>query len=259
MPRPLKALISPRALSLLTMLQLSRRAPAIFAATLALLSFTHAPLGHAAQIDVILGGASVIGTECVNGKVVEGASMAVGPNQTLYVKTAASTKLRRNVLGAAWGQDDKIKFKDLVVNSVLQQVQPIFNYGNGKDETALFGRAGEAEFSIPQGQGRYQMLYTSGNAATDLGTMYTAESVYVDGGWGDYYSCEPPLPESPGRPVIEEVVAGIKARWFTLMSPLGRAVLLSNINIQCAPAKIPENARLKKDLSPRAMARRRFW
>ncbi|MCH1596750.1 MAG: BspA family leucine-rich repeat surface protein, partial [Pseudomonadales bacterium] len=203
------------------MLQLSRRAPAIFAATLALLSFTHAPMGQAAQIDVILGGASVIGTECVNGKVEVGESMAVGPNQTLYVKTASSTKLRRNVLGAAWGQDDKIKFKDLVGNSVLQQVQSIFNYGNGEDETALFGRAGEAEFSIPQGQGRYQMLYTSGNAATDLGTMYTAESVYVDGKWGDYYSCEPPLPESPGRPVIEEVVAGDQSALVYLDEPAG--------------------------------------
>ncbi|MGB1959304.1 MAG: hypothetical protein ACPHP8_09190, partial [Luminiphilus sp.] len=137
------------------MLQLSRRAPAIFAATLALLSFTHAPLGHAAQIDVILGGASVIGTECVNGKVVEvpsTSSIPYGPNQTLYVKTASSTKLTKNE-ATRWEASDQIKFYDMVTNSVLSQGQPIINYtNNGLFDPALFGRAGESSFNIPQGQ-----------------------------------------------------------------------------------------------------------
>ena len=200
--------------------QPSRLRPPVIAATLALLSFTHAPLGHAAQIDVISGGASVIGTECVNGKVVEvpsTSSIPYGPNQTLYVKTASSTKLTKNE-ATRWEASDQIKFYDMVTNSVLSQGQPIINYtNNGLFDPALFGRAGESSINIPQGQGRYQMRYISG-AFTVLGTMYTATLDTFDLS----YDCTPPVTATPPTaPVIDDVVAADQSALVSVQEPAG--------------------------------------
>ena len=71
-------------------------------------------------IEAIASGGTVIGTECVNGKVDEifnsGANPTLipyGPDQTLYVKTVSATKLKR-ASGYKWTAESTIDSKDKI-------------------------------------------------------------------------------------------------------------------------------------------------
>ena len=86
-------------------------------------------------IEAIMGGGIVIGTECVNGRVDEILSsgpnptpISYGPDQTLYVKTAGTTRLRRGpgINGMlALPSTSKTRFSSLISRPATQRAARI--------------------------------------------------------------------------------------------------------------------------------------
>ena len=170
----------------------------VLAPCVALLSFAATP-SHAQAvttpiIDAIMGGGTVIGTECVNGKVdVLGTHDAIpyGPDQTLYVKTSGKTRLRKYA-GYTWvnGSGDLNKDKVSFVSLATGQPEGVAHYlvgGTAANEVAEFGTSSGGTASVITGQGTHQMQFVSQTSGTiTLGTMYTAEA---SGGYPTEYSC----------------------------------------------------------------------
>ena len=175
-----------------------------------------APFAHSAQIEAIMGGGIVLGTECVNGIVQEnlyGSSaefVDFGPDVPLYVKTSGKTRLKRTS-DALFADDDRIKFynvQDNFLNGVFHYRDP--NTGNDSKRVAIFGKAGGAgDQNVPQGQGVYQLRYYPRNAApwTELGLLFTVTPNH------DFtHSCIGPDPtpedQAPDAPTITALVPG---------------------------------------------------
>ena len=193
--------------------QLGTRIALAMALTVAALQ---APFAHSAQIEAIMGGGIVLGTECANGIVQENlySSSAefvdFGPDVPLYVQTSGKTRLKRTS-DAFFADDDRIKFynvQDNFLNGVVHYRDP--NTGNDNGRLALFGKAGGAgDENVPQGQGAYQLRYYPRNAApwTELGILYTVTPN------ADFsYSCTGPDPtpedQTPDAPTITDLVPG---------------------------------------------------
>ena len=169
-------------------------------------------------IDAIMGGGTVIGTECVNGKVAElGANEAIpfGPDQTLYVKTSGTTRLRKYA-GYTWvngegdGNKDKVNF--IILDSDPPKAEGVAHYLSGLtavNDVAEFGTSAGGPAAVIQGQGTHQMQFVSQTDGTiTLGTMYTAEA---SGGYPVEYSCIPAgllPPDKPTNVVAEAHASG---------------------------------------------------
>ncbi|MFL2501996.1 MAG: hypothetical protein ACJ0Q1_03650 [Luminiphilus sp.] len=179
-----------------------------------LVAALQAPFAHPAQIEAIMGGGIVLGTECANGIVQEnlyGSSaefVDFGPNVRLYAKTSGKTRLKRTS-DAPFADDDRIKFwnvQDRFLNGVVHYRDP--STGNDSMRVALFGKSGGAgDQNVPQGQGAYQLRYYPRNAApwTELGILYT-----VTPNADLSYSCTGPDPtpedQTPDAPTITDLV-----------------------------------------------------
>ena len=187
-----------------------------------LVSLITAPSASASEmtdpvIEAIMGGGAVIGTECVNGKVIEslyesGAEFKdLGETATLYVKDTSSegvgvkTRLQRIGDGYSWIYQDKrlrdqVKFWN-VAGKYLSGTTHYLVSGTGDNNVAEFGDDTGGPAKVPSGQGLYQMRFVSANDTYQiLGTMYTAKL-------NDdlTYSCTAPGTVAPPAPVIERL------------------------------------------------------
>lgn len=179
------------------------------------------------KIEAILGGGTVLGTECVNGKVVESLYQSnatfteFGPEATLYVKSTdkagdgVKTRLRR-AAGNGWTdnssylQRDSVVFNPIAGGTVSNLKHYLVN-GTGATTDAEFGGADGGFTGVPSGQGEWMMsfqpYYYSAGARTDLGVMYTA-TLNGDLSW----SCTGPDPtpedQTPDAPTITSLVPG---------------------------------------------------
>ena len=174
------------------------------------------------EIVAILGGGTVLGTECVNGKVVHSLYQSsarfteFGPEATLYVQSPGpKTRLERSA-GTAWNDtpdyryNDKVNFK--VVGGInISNLQHYLVKGTGQTTQASFGAADGGGASVPAGQGEYMMRFVPyGDApSVDLGLMYTATA---NGGYPVTWSCAGPDPtpedQTPDAPTITDLVPG---------------------------------------------------
>ena len=139
-------------------------------------------------IEAIASGGTVIGTECVNGKVDEilnsGSNPTLipyGPDQTLYVKVSGTTRLKRASgykwnAGATTNVQDKVRF--MPIDSGPEGNSHYIKKGTSENSLAEFGRGSDgAAENVIQGQGTHQMVFRSANEIYEpvvLGTMYTA-------------------------------------------------------------------------------------
>ena len=188
-------------------------------------------------IEAILSGGTVIGTECVNGRVDEilgsgpnRTPISYGPDQTLYVKTQGATLLRRGS-GYKWNAGSTLNLKDRVqfINIETGNSQDPSHYikkGTDQNVDALFGKGTDgADESVIQGQGTHQMVFRSANEIYEpivFGTMYTAEYVYNSG--DSYYSCIPAgllPPDKPTNVVAEAHASGGMLVTFEQSGPGG--------------------------------------
>ena len=141
-------------------------------------------------IEAIMGGGTVIGTECVNGKVVElvssDAIIDFGPDLTLFVKPEGKTRLRKDA-GYKWvnGTGDSNKDKVNFIRVDTGKAEGVAHYLSSEtaaNEVAEFGTSVGGPAAVIPGQGTHQMQFASQTGGTiTLGTMYTAELVWVDG------------------------------------------------------------------------------
>ena len=163
------------------------------------------------MIDAIMGGGTVIGTECVNGKVVELKSedaVGYGPGQTLYVKASSKTRLRRdntyNWTDAAGDNNkDKVTFNDVETGAAQGNPHYLSSLTAGKKNEAEFGTSSGGPASVPTGQGEYQMQFVSAQGGTViLGTMYTATET---AGYPVEWRCTAPGTVEPETPEIRDV------------------------------------------------------
>ena len=207
MPKILVILGASLAFSLLTMLQIT------------------AAQAANPTIEAILGGGTVLGTECVNGKVVESLYQGsatfteFGPEATLYVKSTekvsdgVKTRLRRTA-SRGWTSDkdyrytDKVQF-NLIVGGALSNKQHYLVSGTQVNLDAEFGSSDGGFANVENGQGEWMMSFAphGGKPKTDLGVMYTA-TMNSDGSW----SCTGPDPtpedQTPDAPTITGLVPG---------------------------------------------------
>lgn len=101
------------------------------------------PLTQAATIQAIMGGGSVLGTECVNGLVVEdlysskASFEGFGANVPLYVKTIGKTLLKRTS-SSSWASDDRVRFWNLEGNA-YSDVDHFRDANTGNDSSASAG------------------------------------------------------------------------------------------------------------------------
>lgn len=177
----------------------------------------HAPSAHSAEIEAIMGGGTVLGTECVNGLVVEDLYSArasfegFGANVPLYVKTSAKTRLKRTS-SSSWAGNDLVRFWDIQGNA-YSDIDHVRVAGTGDDSEGVseFGGSSGNFANVPKGQGVYQMRYydqSKGSPTyTSLGVMYTVEPN------ADFsYSCTGPDPtpedQTPDAPTITDLVPG---------------------------------------------------
>ena len=174
-------------------------------------------LAQAAIIDAIMGGGTVIGTECVNGKVVELVSSDAitdfGPDLTLFVKPEGKTRLRKDA-GYTWvdGEGESNKDKVNFVSLATGQSENVAHYlvgGTAANEVAEFGTSVGGTANVITGQGTHQMQFVSQTRQNiTLGTMYTAEA---SGGFPTEWSCVPPgllPPDKPTNVVAEAHASG---------------------------------------------------
>ena len=138
-----------------------------------------------------MSGGIVIGTTCVNGRVDEILSsgpnptpISYGPDQTLYVKTAGTTRLRRGP-GYKWNAGSTVNLKDKVqfINIETGDSEGRSHYivnGTNDNVDASFGDGSGGPESVKEGQGTHQMVFRSANERYDpivFGTMYTQRSI----------------------------------------------------------------------------------
>ena len=186
-----------------------------------------APQGWAANptIEAILGGGTVLGTECVNGKVVESLYQGsatfteFGPEATLYVKSTekvsdgVKTRLRRTA-SPGWTSDKDYRYTDkvvfnLIAGGALSNKQHYLVSGTQVNLDAEFGSSDGGFAKVENGQGEWMMSFApyGGRPKTDLGVMYTA-TMNSDGSW----SCTGPDPtpedQTPDAPTITSLVPG---------------------------------------------------
>ena len=120
----------------------SRRALLVAGASL-LFFLLQMPLTQAATIQAIMGGGTVLGTECVNGLVVEDLYAApasfegFGANVPLYVKTAGTTRLKRTS-SSSWASGDRVRFWNIEGNS-YSDVDHFRDANTGNDSSASAG------------------------------------------------------------------------------------------------------------------------
>ena len=122
--------------------------------------------------------------------------ISYGPDQTLYVKTAGATRLRRGP-GYKWNAGSTTNLKDKVRFINIETGDPegrshYIKSGTNENVDALFGNGDGGDESVVEGQGTHQMRFKSANEIYEpivFGTMYTAE--YVLNGSDSYYSCIP--------------------------------------------------------------------
>ncbi|MBT6352009.1 MAG: BspA family leucine-rich repeat surface protein, partial [Halieaceae bacterium] len=168
-------------------------------------------------IEAIMGGGTVIGTECVNGKVVElvssDAIIDFGPDLTLFVKPSGKTRLRKDagykwVNGAGDSSKDKVNFIR-VDTGKAEGVAHYLSSETAANEVAEFGTSAGGPAAVIQGQGTHQMQFVSQTRQeVTLGTMYTAEA---SGGYPTEYSCVTPgllPPDKPTNVVAEAHASG---------------------------------------------------
>ena len=183
-------------------------------------------------IEAIMGGGTVIGTECVNGKVAElGANEAIpfGPDQTLYVKTSGTTRLRKDA-GYTWvngsGDLNKDKVNFIKLDSDPPKAEGVTHYlvgGTAANEVAEFGTSSGGTASVITGQGTHQMQFVSASGRYEpvvLGTMYTATFNTSD----STYSCIPAgllPPDKPTNVVAEAHASGGMLVTFEQKGPGG--------------------------------------
>lgn len=178
-------------------------------------------------IEAILGGGTVLGTECVNGKVVESLYQSsatfteFGPEATLYVKSTekvsdgVKTRLRRTA-SPGWTSDKDYQYTDkvvfnLIAGGALSNKQHYLVSGTQVNLDAEFGSSDGGFAKVENGQGEWMMSfqphYYSAGARTDLGVMYTA-TLNGDLSW----SCTGPDPtpedQTPDAPTITSLVPG---------------------------------------------------
>ena len=189
-------------------------------------------LAQAAIIDAIMGGGTVIGTECVNGKVVELVSSDAitdfGPDLTLFVKPEGKTRLRKDagytwVDGTGESNKDKVNFVSLATGK-SEGVAHYLVGGTAANEVAEFGTSAGGTANVITGQGTHQMQFVSQTDGTiTLGTMYTAELVPSDLSYNMQFV--PPVCSPPTSPPT----------WSLRLTPV--AACWSNLN-RMAPGAI---------------------
>ncbi|MCH9787434.1 MAG: hypothetical protein K0U44_00670, partial [Actinomycetia bacterium] len=180
-----------------------------------LVSLITAPSASAAEaeeavIEAIMGGGTVIGTACVDGKVEElvgdAAITNFGPDTTLYVKPSGKTRLRKDsgyswVNGTGDSNKDQVKFVSKATGG-SEGVSHYLSQETAVNEVAEFGTASGGTASVIQGQGTHEMRFQSQTKGTvTLGTMYTAKFNDADSS----YSCTAPGAKAPQAPVIKTV------------------------------------------------------
>ena len=176
-------------------------------------------------IEAILGGGTVLGTECVNGKVVESLYQGsatfteFGPGATLYVKSTekvsdgVKTRLRRTA-SPGWTSNKDYRYTDkvvfnLIAGGALSNKQHYLVSGTQVNLDAEFGSSDGGFAKVENGQGEWMMSFApyGGKPKTDLGVMYTA-TMNSDGSW----SCTGPDPtpedQTPDAPTITSLVPG---------------------------------------------------
>ncbi len=187
-----------------------------------LVSLITAPSASASEmpdpvIEAIMGGGTVIGTECVNGKVIESLYQSaaefkdLGETATLYVKDTSSegvgvkTRLQRIENGYSWIDTGTLRRDRVTFWNVAGNYSHVNTHylvpGTDKKDVAEFGSDAGGSAKVPSGQGVYQMRFVSANNTYQiLGTMYTAKL-------NDdlTYSCTAPGTVAPPAPVIREV------------------------------------------------------
>ena len=176
-------------------------------------------------IEAILGGGTVLGTECVNGKVVESLYQSsatfteFGPDATLYVKSTekagagVKTRLRRTA-SKGWSSNSDYRYADAVVfnpiaGGIVSNRKHYLVSGTQVNLEAEFGSSDGGFAKVENGQGEWMMSFAphGGYVKTDLGVMYTA-TMNSDLSW----SCTGPDPtpgdETPDAPTITSLVPG---------------------------------------------------
>ena len=184
-----------------------------------LVSLITAPSASAAEdvIEAIMGGGTVIGTACVNGKVEEldAAITNFGPDTTLYVKPSGKTRLRKDsgyswVNGTGDSNKDQVKFVSKATGG-SEGVSHYLSQETAVNEVAEFGTASGGTASVIQGQGTHEMRFQSQTKGTvTLGTMYTAKFNDADSS----YSCTAPGAKAPQAPVIKTVTPMKDEKWY---------------------------------------------
>ena len=185
-------------------------------------------------IEAIASGGTVIGTECVNGKVDEifnsGANPTLipyGPDQTLYVKTVSATRLKR-ASGYKWNAGTTTNLQDKVqfmrIDSGPEGNSHYIKKGTSENSLAEFGKGSDgAPENVVPGQGTHQMVFRSANEIYEpvvLGTMYTATFNQSD----STYSCIPAgllPPDKPTNVVAEAHASGGMLVEFEQVGPGG--------------------------------------
>ena len=194
---------------------------------LASLTLWHNSSAHAANptIEAILGGGTVLGTECVDGKVVESLYPAAaaftefGPQATLFVQSTekagvgVKTRLRRTA-GAGWTDSTSYLYRDAVVfnpiaGGTVSNLKHYLVRSTGAGTDAQFGAEDGGFAKVPSGQGEWMMSFApyGGGAKTDLGVMYTA-TMNDDWSWSCVGSDPTPEDQTPDAPTITDLVPG---------------------------------------------------
>jgi len=186
---------------------------------LAILQITAAQAANP-KIEAILGGGTVLGTECVDGKVVESLYQSsatfteFGAEATLYVKSdGVKTRLRRTAV-RDWTENKDYRQRDSVVfnpiaGGTVSNLKHYLVRGTGETTDAEFGGADGGPTGVPSGQGEWMMSFApyGGHAKTDLGVIYTA-TMNGDLSWSCAGSDPTPEDQTPDAPTITGLVPG---------------------------------------------------